>query len=324
VHRLSVAPMMDITDRHFRWVFRRISRSTLLYTEMITTGALLHGDAASLLGHDDVEHPVALQLGGDDPVALARCARLGEEAGYCEINLNVGCPSPRVQRGSFGVSLMGRPARVAECVAAMKAAVSVPVTVKHRIGFDDIDRYEDMLAFVQVVAAGGCDGFIVHARKAWLEGLSPKDNRTIPPLRHEEVWRLKDENRHLWVATNGGIRSLHEARVHLERCDSVMIGRFAAEQPLAMAELARELLNEPIEPLDPAGVAESCLAEVERWEGRGIPGKRITRHLMELMSGRPGARAWRRRLGEQGGSEGLRAAVLEARRAAASSTGGVE
>jgi tRNA-dihydrouridine synthase A len=306
--------MMDITDRHFRWVFRRISRSTLLYTEMITTGALTHGDAVSLLGHDAVEHPVALQLGGDDPAALARCARMGQDAGYCEINLNVGCPSPRVQRGCFGVSLMGRPAHVADCVAAMKAAVSVPVTVKHRIGFDDIDRYEDMLRFVTVVASAGCDGFIVHARKAWLEGLSPKDNRTIPPLRHEEVWRLKEENPSLWVATNGGIRTLDEARAHLQRCDSVMIGRWAAEQPLAMAELARELLGEAIDALDPVEVAASCLPEVERWEQRGVPGKRITRHLMELMAGRPGARAWRRRLGEQGGSAGLRAAIAEARR----------
>ena len=292
---LSVAPMMDVTDRHFRWIARRIAPRARLYSEMVTTGALLHGDRERFLSFDASEHPVALQLGGDDPAALAECARMAEGYGYDEINLNVGCPSPRVQRGAFGVSLMGRPQRVAEAVAAMQAAVRTPVTVKHRIGFDDLDRYEDMLAFVDAVAAAGCRQFIVHARKAWLSGLSPKDNRTIPPLRHDDVRRLKAERPRLWVATNGGIREPDEVARHLGAVDGVMVGRVAWDDPMSLIGLERAAFGEATGIDDPVEVAREALGYLDAQARRGVEPWAITRHLMPLMHGRPRARAWRSR-----------------------------
>ncbi|HRE92020.1 MAG TPA: tRNA dihydrouridine(20/20a) synthase DusA, partial [Myxococcota bacterium] len=228
---LSIAPMMDYTDRYFRVVLRALTRRTLLYSEMIHTSALVLGGRVDLIALTPIERPAALQLGGDDPRALAKAAKLAEQLGWDEVNLNVGCPSERVQKGSFGACLMAQPDVVAACIAAMREAVSIPVTVKHRIGIDELDRYEDMLVFVDRVAAAGADRFSVHARKAWLKGLSPKENRTIPPIRHDEVWRLKAERPRLPIEINGQIKTLAEARSHLDKVDAVMIGRAAYENP---------------------------------------------------------------------------------------------
>ena len=241
--------MMDRTDRHFRFFLRRITRHTLLYTEMVTTGAVIHGDRERLLGFDLREKPVALQLGGDDPRALAECARIGEGFGYDEINLNVGCPSDRVQKGRIGACLMAEPERVADGVEAMRAAVSIPVTVKHRIGIDHLDRYEDMARFVTTVAAAGSDRFTVHARIAWLQGLSPKENRDIPPLRYDDVYRLKREHPDLSIEINGGVRSLDGVEEHLREVDAVMIGRAACDDPYLFAEADRRFA--PWIPPDP-------------------------------------------------------------------------
>ncbi|MDX1387987.1 MAG: tRNA dihydrouridine(20/20a) synthase DusA, partial [Acidobacteriota bacterium] len=237
---LSVAPMMDRTDRHYRRFVREITRRTLLYTEMITTGAVLQGDRDFLLGFSPEERPLALQLGGDDPEALSECARIAEDRGYDEVNLNVGCPSDRVRQGRFGACLMAEPERVADAVAAMREATSVPVTVKHRIGIDDLDRYEDMALFVRTVAGAGCDRFSVHARKAVLGGLSPKANRTVPPLRYEDVHRLKREHPGLRIEINGGIASLEEVRRQLEFVDGVMIGRAAYDDPFLLSTVDRD------------------------------------------------------------------------------------
>lgn len=307
--------MMDRTDRHFRAFFRRITRHTLLYTEMVHTGAILHGDRERHLGFDPEERPLALQLGGDDPSALAECARIAERWGYDEVNLNVGCPSDRVRQGSFGVCLMGRPERVAAAVAAMRRAVSIPVTVKHRIGFDDLDRYEDMLRFVDGVAEAGCDRFTVHARKAWLQGLNPKENRNVPPLRYEDVYRLKEERPELEVEINGGIRSLEEVEEHLERVDGVMVGRAAYDDPFAFARADREIFGDASAPIPSRRrVIEELAPYVERRLAAGERLHRVTRHMLGLVSGRPGARAWRRHLTEAArsanGADGAGAELL--------------
>ncbi len=241
---VSVAPMMDRTDRHFRYFMRQITRRTLLYTEMVTMNAILHGDRESLLGYSEEEHPIALQLGGDDPGKLAECAKIAEDWGYDEVNLNVGCPSDRVQKGRFGACLMAYPDVVARSVEAMREACGLAVTVKHRIGVDDLDQYEDMKRFVETVARAGCDRFSVHARKAWLQGLSPKENREVPPLRYEDVYRLKDEFRDLKIEINGGIKTLAETKTHLERVDAVMIGRAAYDNPYVFAEVDREIFGD--------------------------------------------------------------------------------
>lgn len=293
---LSVAPMLDRTDRHFRFVMRQITRHTLLYTEMVVTRAVLHGDRDRLLGYDPVEHPVALQLGGDDPRELAECARIAEGMGYDEVNLNVGCPSDRVQQGAFGACLMKTPDKVARAVEAMRAAVSIPVTVKHRIGVDDLDRYDDMLRFVRVVAEGGADRFTVHARKAWLKGLSPKENREIPPLRHGDVHRLAAEMPHLSIEINGGIRTLDEAEAHLRHVDGVMIGRAAVDTPWIFAEADRRFFGS-----DRAPTREEVARAVLPYVARQASDPRfklhhVTRHLLQLFAGQPGARAWKQAL----------------------------
>jgi tRNA-dihydrouridine synthase A len=298
IERLSVAPMMEITDRHYRWMVRQIAPKTRLFTEMITTWALIHGRRLDLLDFDAAERPLALQLGGDDPAALATCARIAEDLGYDEVNLNVGCPSPRVQAGCFGVSLMGRPERVAECVAAMRAVVRVPVTVKHRIGFDELDAYEDMLRFVDVVAAAGCRHFYVHARKAWLSGLSPKDNRNVPPLRYADVHRLKRERPGLWIAINGGLRSEDEITSQLEHVDGVMVGRGAAEDPMSLHALERVVFGACSGLQDPMHVAERMVAYAERASVAGVAPRHVIRHALPLLQGRPGARQWRRAITE--------------------------
>ncbi len=298
---LSVAPMMDCTDRHFRWLMRQITRHTLLYTEMVTMQAIAHGDREQLLGYSPIEHPVALQLGGDDPKLLAECARIAEGMGYDEVNLNVGCPSDRVASGNFGACLMAAPERVAACVAAMRAAVSVPVTVKHRIGIDDMDSYEHMRRFVDIVAGAGCDRFSVHARKAVLGGLSPKENRTIPPLRYPEVYRLKSELPHLTIEINGGIRTLDAADVHLQHVDAVMLGRAAYDEPYLFAHVdARYFADEHAVP-SRAEVATRYAEYAERWLAEH-PRQRFTllaRHALGLFTGQPNAREYRRLLSSQ-------------------------
>ncbi|MEZ4463384.1 MAG: tRNA dihydrouridine(20/20a) synthase DusA [bacterium] len=294
---LSVAPMMDRTDRHFRVLVRLISQHTLLYTEMVTTGALLRGDVERHLGFDPREHPIALQLGGDDPAALAACARLAEARGYDEVNLNVGCPSDRVQQGRFGACLMREPAQVAACVEAMRAATSLPVTVKHRIGVDELDAYDDMRRFVDVVAAAGCARFSVHARKAWLSGLSPRENRTVPPLRYADVYRLKAERPELAIEINGGITTLAEAEAHLALVDAVMIGRAAYDDPWLFAEADARVFGRPGPVRTRADVVRAMAAYAEGWLSGGGRLHHVTRHMLGLFAGVPGGRRFRQILG---------------------------
>jgi len=298
--RFSVAPMMDWTDRHCRYLLRLISKQSLLYTEMVTTGAILHGDRERFLRYDDCEHPLALQLGGSDPQQLAECSRIGEAAGYDEINLNVGCPSDRVQSGRFGACLMAEPALVADCVTAMNKAVSVPVTVKTRIGIDDRDSYEELSQFIACVQQGGCKTFIIHARKAFLQGLSPKENRTVPPLNYDYAYRIKQQYPELTIIINGGISDLDAAERHLMAVDGVMLGRSAYHNPYILADVDRRLFRAQ----DPAPsreeVVHRMLPYIERELNQGAPLKHITRHMLGLFQGIPGARHWRRHLSEFG------------------------
>lgn len=310
-YTLSVAPMMDYTDRHFRYLLRLITRHTLLYTEMITTAAILHGDREKLLGFSIEEKPLSLQLGGDNPAHLALCARIAEDMGYDEINLNVGCPSARVKDGNFGACLMAQPHKVASAIAAMRAAVSIPVTVKHRIGIDDRDSYEDMLDFVTTVSQSCCRRFIIHARKAWLQGLNPKENRTIPPLRYEDVYRLKNELPHLEIEINGGILTLDEATKHLTRVDGVMIGRAAYDNPYMFASADRDFYGDSAPPLTREEVVEKMLPYITSWVDRGYRLHSISRHLLQLFSGQSGAKAWKRYLSENVHSSSAGAEVIE-------------
>jgi tRNA-dihydrouridine synthase A len=308
--RLSVAPMLDWTDRHYRYFARLLSRHTLLYTEMVTTGALIHGDTARFLRHDMAERPVALQLGGADPREMVHCARLGAEAGYDEININVGCPSDRVQNGRFGACLMAEPETVAACVAAMKAAVNVPVTVKTRIGIDHRDSYEELLAFTRAVVDAGCDALIVHARKAWLQGLSPRENRDVPPLRYDVVLRLKQDFPALPMIINGGIKTLAQAAGFLDRLDGAMIGRAAYQTPWLLADADRIIFNDPAPPPTPHEILDAFVPYVERQLAEGVPLASITRHILGLFHGQPGARRWRRVLSEQAHRPGAGIEVL--------------
>jgi tRNA-dihydrouridine synthase A len=302
--------MMDYTDRHCRYLLRLLSPSARLYSEMITAQALVHGDAGRLLAFDASEHPVALQLGGSDPVLLARAARLGVDAGYDEINLNIGCPSDRVQSGYFGACLMAEPELVADCVRAMREAVGVPVTVKCRIGIDELDDYAFLEHFVATVEQGGCSVFIVHARKAILQGLSPKENREIPPLRYEVPALLKRERPHLRVVLNGGLASVAEVRRWLPRFDGAMLGRQAYQEPYLLAELHREFVDRGWTPPERHEIVEKYADYIERMiaEGHRLP--LMLRHIHGLYTGFPGARSWRRCLGEQGARPGAGAEVL--------------
>lgn len=295
-HRLCTAPMMDWSDRHCRYFFRQLAPRARLYTEMVTTGALLHGDAARHLRFDPAESPVALQVGGSEPVALARCARLGEDWGYAEINLNCGCPSERVQQGAFGACLMREPELVADCVRAMREAVSIPVTVKHRLGVDDIDAFDFVRRFVEVVARAGCSTFIVHARNAILKGLSPKDNRSVPPLRYGYVYRLKEAFPELGIVANGGIGSLAAIDAHSARVDGVMLGRAAYHDSYLLAA-ADARLSGGVAPTR-ADVVRAMAVYAERERRGGTPLRAITRHLLGLYQGEPRARGWRRMLSD--------------------------
>ncbi|CUS48535.1 MAG: tRNA-dihydrouridine synthase DusA [Idiomarinaceae bacterium HL-53] len=296
---ISIAPMLDWTDRHCRYFHRLMSRDALLYTEMVTTGAIIYGKY-DLLEYNEEEHPVALQLGGSNPVDLATCARIAVERGYDEINLNVGCPSDRVQNGSFGACLMAEPDLVADCVAAIKdVAGDVPVTVKTRLGIDDHDSYEFLQAFVEKVSAKGCERFILHARKAWLNGLSPKENREIPPLNYDRVYQIKREYPHLHIDVNGGIQTLSEAKEHLRQVDGVMIGRAAYQTPWVVAGI--DALNGHEPPVESADeVVEKMIPYIEGYIAQGGKFWHVVRHMLGIYHGQPGAKQWRRLLSEQG------------------------
>jgi tRNA-dihydrouridine synthase A len=292
--RMSVAPMMDWTDRHCRFFHRLLSRHALLYTEMMTTGALIHGNVPRHLDFNTEEHPVALQLGGSEPAELAHCAKLGEQWGYDEINLNCGCPSERVQRGSFGACLMAEPRLVADCVKAMVDAVDVPVSVKHRIGIDKAEEYGFVRDFVGTVSLAGCEVFLVHARNAWLKGLSPKENREVPPLRYEFVHRLKRDFPHLAIAVNGGITSGQQAAGQLAHVDGVMIGREAYHNPWWLAQWDADFFGEPASGLTREIIEEQMAQYMVREAAlHGTPWNSIARHMLGLRNGLPGARRWR-------------------------------
>ena len=296
--RFCVAPMMDWTDRHDRYFLRLISRHAVLYTEMVTTGALLHGDSHRLLRFDPFEHPVALQIGGSEPADMATAARMGADAGYDEININVGCPSERVQRGAFGACLMAEPGLVGDCVAAMRAAVDVPVTVKARIGIDERDSYEELTTFVETMRAAGCRTLILHARKAWLKGLSPKENREVPPLQYDRVYRIKRDFPDLEIIVNGGIKTLDESESHLEQVDGVMVGREAYQNPYLLAEVDRRLYGDDHAIPSRHEVLEGFYPYVARELEADVHLGHMTRHILGLFQGIPGARKWRRYLSE--------------------------
>ena len=292
----SIAPMMDWTDRHCRFFHRLLTARALIYTEMITTGAVLHGDRARLLAYDPAEHPVALQLGGCEPHKLALSTRIAADLGFDEINLNVGCPSERVQEGRFGACLMAEPALVGDCVAAMKHATRVPVTVKCRIGIDRQDPEQALEAFAEAVEQAGVDALIVHARKAWLDGLSPRENRDVPPLDYDRVYRLKIAHPGLHVVLNGGIADLGQTERHLARLDGVMMGRAAYQDPWRLLAVDPQLFGRPARFDTPKAAAEALIPYIERELARGTRLHAITRHLLGLFRGVPGARAFRRHL----------------------------
>ncbi|KPL92183.1 tRNA dihydrouridine(20/20a) synthase DusA [Vibrio splendidus] len=310
-NRLSVAPMLDWTDRHCRYFHRLLSQQTLLYTEMITTGAILHGKG-DFLEYNEQEHPLALQLGGSNPVDLAACAKLAGERGYDEINLNVGCPSDRVQNGRFGACLMAEPELVADCVSAMKEVTDIPITVKTRIGIDDQDSYEFLTKFVSTVSEkGGCEQFTIHARKAWLSGLSPKENREIPPLDYDRAYQIKKDFSDLVIAVNGGVTTLEQTREHLQHLDGVMIGREAYHSPFILAEVDQQIfgLDTPIKKR--SQVVEEMYPYIERELSNGASLGHISRHMLGLFQSMPGARQWRRYISENAHKKGAGIEVMQ-------------
>ncbi|MFA0318202.1 tRNA dihydrouridine(20/20a) synthase DusA [Vibrio cyclitrophicus] len=310
-HRLSVAPMLDWTDRHCRYFHRLLSKQTLLYTEMVTTGAILHGKG-DFLEYNEQEHPLALQLGGSNPVDLAACAKLAGERGYDEVNLNVGCPSDRVQNGRFGACLMAEPELVADCVSAMKEVTDIPITVKTRIGIDDQDSYEFLTKFVSTVSEkGGCEQFTIHARKAWLSGLSPKENREIPPLDYDRAYQIKKDFSDLVIAVNGGVTTLEQTKEHLQHLDGVMIGREAYHSPFILAEVDQQIfgLDTPIKKR--SQVVEEMYPYIERELSNGASLGHISRHMLGLFQSMPGARQWRRYISENAHKKGAGIEVMQ-------------
>ncbi len=311
MQRFSVAPMLDWTDRHCRYFHRIMSKEALLFTEMVTTGAIIHGKG-DFLAYNEEEHPVALQLGGSNPIDLARCAKLAQERGYDEINLNVGCPSDRVQNGMFGACLMGEAELVAQCVTAMRDVVDIPVTVKTRIGIDDQDSYEFLKDFIHVVSEkGGCDNFTIHARKAWLSGLSPKENREIPPLDYPRVYQLKQDFAHLTMAINGGIKTFEEMEEHLKHMDGVMVGREAYQSPYLMAEVDQRLFGSDRPEMKRREVVEAMYPYIEKQLANGSYLGHITRHMLGLFQNMPGARQWRRHISENAHKPGAGIEVVQ-------------
>lgn len=307
---ISIAPMMNWTDRHYRYFMRQITRHTLLYTEMLTSGAVLHGNREKLLGFSEEEKPLTLQIGGDDPAELAECARIAEEWGYDEINLNVGCPSERVQKGNFGACLMAEPSLVHDCLKAMKDAVSIPATVKHRIGIDGLDSYDSLANFVETVAASGCDRFIVHARIAVLKGLSPKANRTVPPLRYEDVYRLKKDFPRLSIEINGGIKTIEDISQQLKFVDGVMVGRAAYENPYLFAVADALFYDDNCLPRSRREIIEAMIPYVEHWQARDVYPNHILRHMLNLFAYKPGTKRWKRFISENGHKPGPGAEIL--------------
>lgn len=308
--RFCAAPMLDWTDKHCRYFHRLISKHAFLYTEMVTTGALIHGGHHRFLHFNAAEHPVALQLGGSNPRELAICAKMAEDYGYDEVNLNVGCPSDRVQNGRFGACLMAEPELVADCVAAMGWAVSIPVTVKSRIGIDDRDSYPELVHFVLTVANAGCKTFIIHARKAWLSGLSPKQNRDVPPLRYDVVYQIKQDLPQLEIILNGGITTLGQAEDILSHVDGVMVGREAYHNPYLLAEVDRRFFGEPKEPLSREMIINMLIPYVQAQLDSGVRLNSISRHILGLFHGEPGARGWRRHLSENACKPGADISVI--------------
>ncbi len=308
--RFSVAPMLDWTDRHCRYFHRLLSKHALLYTEMVTTGALIHGDKHRFLQFNASENPVAFQLGGSNPKDLAVCAKMVEEYGYDEINLNVGCPSDRVQNGSFGACLMAEPALVAECIAAMSQVVSIPVTVKSRIGIDDKDSYEELVQFIGTIADTGCKTFIVHARKAWLKGLSPKQNREVPPLDYERVYQLKRDFPGLEIIINGGITTLEQASGMLDQVDGVMVGREAYQNPYILAGVDNLLYGDIKEKVSRQEIVQTLIPYIQEQLRLGLRLNNVSRHILGLFHGEPGARGWRRYISENVSKAGADETVI--------------
>jgi tRNA-dihydrouridine synthase A len=312
-HRFSVAPMLDWTDKHCRHFHRLLSSKAMLYTEMVTTGAIIHGDQQRFLTFNQAENPVAFQLGGSNPGDLARCAQIIEDYGYDEVNLNVGCPSDRVQNGRFGACLMAEPELVAVCISAMQQSVSIPVTVKSRIGIDDLDSYEELINFISTIADAGCETFIIHARKAWLKGLSPKQNRDVPPLRYDVVYQLKKDFPGLNIILNGGVTSLQSTKEIIRHVDGVMVGREAYHNPYLLAEVDVQIfaMSGPIKTRHE--VIMELIPYIQQHLLQGGRLHSITRHILGLFHGVPGARTWRRTLSENATKKGAdETVVLEA------------
>ncbi|ORU89964.1 MAG: tRNA dihydrouridine synthase DusA [Cycloclasticus sp. symbiont of Poecilosclerida sp. M] len=320
MYKLSIAPMMDWTDRHCRYFHRLLSPNALLYTEMVTTGALLHGESERFLRHDIFEYPLALQLGGSEPNALAQCAKLAEQAGFQEVNINVGCPSDRVQSGRFGACLMAEPGLVAQCVEKMQDAVDIPVTVKTRIGIDDFESADFLLKFIEKVSNAGCRVFIIHARKAILKGLSPKENRTVPPLNYGRAYLIKREFPELTVIVNGGIKTVADIEQHWAFADGVMIGREAYQNPYFLAELEQQLFHQALKKRE-AYLAD-YLPYVEQQLASGVALPAMTRHILGLFSAQMGGRHWRRHISENAHKESAGIEVIEAALAATKAVAG--
>lgn len=297
-HRFCVAPMLDWTDKHCRYFHRLLSKNALLYTEMVTTGALIYGNSQRFLQFNSEEHPVALQLGGSNPHDLATCTKMAEDFGYDEVNLNVGCPSDRVQNGKFGACLMAEPQLVADCVAAMQASVKIPVTVKSRIGIDDRDSYEELTHFIDTVAQAGCNTFIIHARKAWLKGLSPKENREVPPLRYDVVFQLKKDFPELEIVINGGITTLEQSMELLQNVDGVMLGREVYQNPYLLAAVDRLLFGDDAEIKSREQIIVELLPYIQKNLASEVRLNSVIRHVLGLFHGEYGARLWRRYLSE--------------------------
>jgi len=309
--RFCVAPMLDWTDRHERYFLRLISKHAVLYTEMVTTGALVHGDKDRYLQFNKEEHPVALQLGGSDPKAMADCAKMTEDFGYDEVNINVGCPSDRVQNGAFGACLMAEPDLVAENVSKMQNVVDIPVTVKNRIAIDEMDEYECLPNFLETVSQAGCKTFIIHARKAWLKGLSPKQNRDVPPLNYELVYQMKRDFPDLEIIINGGIKTLEQSEEHLKHIDGVMIGREAYHNPFMMNEVDQRLYGEAVDERTSFEILDKYIEYMQKQMDEGVYLKHMSRHLLGLFIGQPGAKAWRRHISENAHKEGAGIEVIQ-------------
>ncbi|HIP94660.1 MAG TPA: tRNA dihydrouridine(20/20a) synthase DusA [Leucothrix sp.] len=311
-HRFCVAPMLDWTDRHERFLLRLMSKHALLYTEMVTTGALIHGDKQRHLQFNAEEHPVALQLGGSDPKDMTLCAKMAEDYGYDEVNINVGCPSDRVQHGAFGACLMAKAELVAENVAAMQKMVDIPVTVKNRIAIDEMPEYETLYNFLHVVSQAGCKTFIIHARKAWLKGLSPKQNRDIPPLNYKLVYQIKQEFPELEIIINGGIQTLKECEQHLKQVDGVMMGREVYHNPFVMGEVDKRLYNDKTaRELSESEILNQYMDYMQSQLDQGVFLKHMSRHLLGLFTGKPGAKAWRRYISENAHKPGAGIEVIQ-------------